>query len=95
MNEAMKTASMLEIHQYGRVLLGANRNERAVEVFRLNRQRFPEDKFTTFIGLARGYTALGNKQDAIKSWELALQNVPENQKSNTALFEAELKKLKQ
>lgn len=95
MNESMNTASIIEVHQYGRALLAAARNERALEVFKLNRQRHPDDTFTTLVGLARGYTAVGNKQDAIKNWELALKNVPENQKGNLPQLEAELKKLRQ
>jgi hypothetical protein len=95
MNDAMKSASMLEIHQYGRALLTSARNERALEVFQLNRQRHKDDTFTTFVGLARGYTAVGNKNEAIKNWEIALKNVPENQKANLPALEAELKKLKQ
>jgi tetratricopeptide (TPR) repeat protein len=95
MNEAMNTASVAEIHQYGRSLLAAGKNERALEVFKLNRQRHKEDTFTTFVGLARGYAALGNKNEAIKNWETALKNVPEEQKANIPTFEAELKKLRQ
>jgi tetratricopeptide (TPR) repeat protein len=96
MTEALAmNPSVTEIHQYGRSLLTAGKNDRALDVFKLNRKNHPDDKFTTFVGLARGYAAVGNKKEAIKSWETALKNIPEDQKSNTALFEAELKKLKE
>jgi tetratricopeptide (TPR) repeat protein len=96
MTEALAmNPSVTEIHQYGRSLLAAGKNDRALEVFKLNRKNHPDDKFTTFVGLARGYAAVGNKKEAIKSWETALKNIPEDQKANTTLFEAELKKLKE
>lgn len=95
MSEAMNIATMIDIHQYGRSLLIAGKNEKALEVFKINRQKHKDDTFTTLVGLARGYTAIGNKKEAIKNWELALKNIPANQKINAASLEAELKKLKQ
>lgn len=95
MKDAMTIATMNDIHQYGKSLLAAGKNEKALETFKLNRQKNSDDKFTTFVGLARGYTATGNKKEAIKNWETALKNIPENQKANTAAFQEELKKLKQ
>lgn len=88
------TASVQAIHQYGRTLLGEGKNDKALEVFKLNRQRNPDDKFTTFVGLARGFTAVGDKKNAIKNWEMAIKNLPEDQKQNLAFYEGELKKLK-
>lgn len=88
------TANMQAIHQYGRTLLAAGKNEKAMEVFKLNRSRNPQDKFTTYVGLARGYTAVGDKKNAIKNWETALKNLPEDQKPNQKFYEDELKKLK-
>lgn len=96
MKEAIEmNPTVTELHQYGRSLLNAGKSERALDVFKLNRQRHPEDKFTTLVGLARGYTAIGNKKEAIKNWELALQNVPEEQKANIPTFKKEVEKLKQ
>jgi tetratricopeptide (TPR) repeat protein len=94
MKEALPMGTMSDIHQYGRTLLAAGRNEKALEIFKLNRQQNSGDKFTTYVGLARGYTALGNKKEAIKNWEIALKNIPENQKANTAAYQEELKNLK-
>lgn len=42
--------------------------------------------------LARGYTALGDAPGAIKSWELALQHVPEDQNGLFPVIENALKK---
>lgn len=96
MDKAIKhpTATVQLIHQYGRTLLQAGKNQKALEVFQYNAKSHPEEKFTPNVGLARAYTALGDKKNAIKYWELALKNVPENQKQNMAFYEGELKKLK-
>ena len=91
---ALPTATVQAIHQYGRSLLAAGKVEKAMEIFRLNQKRNPAEKFTTNVGLARGYTALGDKKNAIKHWEIALKNLPANQQPNKAFYEGELKKLK-
>lgn len=88
------TASVQAVHQYGRSLLADGQNQKAFDVFKLNRERHPEDKFTTFVGMARGYAAIGDKKNAIKNWETAIKNLPENQAGNKQAYEAELKKLK-
>jgi tetratricopeptide (TPR) repeat protein len=88
------TASVQDVHQYGRFLLDAGKKEKALEVFQLNRKQHPDDKFTTYVGLARGFTAIGDKKSAIKNWETAIKNIPEDQKQNAGAYEAELKKLK-
>lgn len=88
------TATVQAIHQYGRLLLNDKKNDKALEVFKLNRKKHPEDTFTTYVGLARGYTAVGDTKNAIKNWEIAIKNLPENQKQNQAFYEGELKKLK-
>lgn len=91
---SMPSATVQAIHQYARTLLASGKVEKAMEVFKLNQKRNPGEKFTTNVGLARGYAALGDKKNAIKHWEVALKNIPENQKPNIAFYEGELKKLK-
>ena len=97
MDKAIKlpSTSVQEIHQYGRLLINTGSKEKAMEVFQYNAKAHPEEKFTPNVGLARAYTAMGDKKNAIKYWELAIMNIPENQKTNTALYEGELKKLKE
>jgi tetratricopeptide (TPR) repeat protein len=96
MGKAIKhqTATVQQIHQYGRSLLAAGKTQKALEVFQYNTKSHPNDKFTPSVGLARAYTAVGDKKNAIKYWELAIKNLPENQKQNVAFYEGELKKLK-
>jgi tetratricopeptide (TPR) repeat protein len=97
MDKAIKlpSARITDIHQYGRTLLGMGQNQKALEVFQFNAKTHPEEKFTTFVGLARGYQAVGNKKEAIKNWEIALKNVPQGQEANKPVWENELKKLKE
>ncbi|MBX7127137.1 MAG: hypothetical protein K1X47_15685, partial [Cyclobacteriaceae bacterium] len=95
LKEALTIGSMNELHQYGKALLAQGKNDKALEVFKLNRERNKSDKFTTLVGLARGYAATGNKKMAISQWELALKNLPTDQQANKAVYEEELRKLKQ
>jgi len=90
----LPSASVMDIHQYGRSLQAVGKKEKAFEVFKLNRQMHPDDKFTTYVGLARGYTSMDDKKNAIKNWEIAIKNIPEDQKRNLTFYEGELKKLK-
>ena len=91
----MPDAGLLLVHSYGMRLLRASRNDRALKVLTLNQQRHPDEKFWTFLGLARAYTALNDKPNAIKNWEIAIANVPDNRKFQLPQFQAALKKLKE
>jgi hypothetical protein len=97
MDKAIKqsTASVGAIHQYAKTLLNAGKKEKAMEIFKYNAKTHPEDKFTPNVGLARGYTALGDKKNAIKYWEIAIKNLPESRKQELSFYEGELKKLKE
>src|SRR3954468_5669848 len=78
----MPDATAARVHQYGASLIAAGRKERALAIFQANRQAHPDDTFVTYVGLARGYTAVGDTAKAIANWELAIRNIPENQKVN-------------
>jgi tetratricopeptide (TPR) repeat protein len=97
MDKAIKlpSARMTDVHQYGRSLIGLGQHQKALEVFQYNAKTHPEEKFTTSVGLARGYAAVGNKKEAIKNWEVALKNIPAGQEANKPVWENELKKLKE
>ena len=90
----LPSADVVMVHQSGMRLLRAGRKEKAMEVFKFNAAQHPDEKFYTFVGLARGYTALGDKANAIKNWETALRNVPESQKPNLPVYEKALADLK-
>jgi len=97
MDEAlgMPDATVFGIHQYGQSLIAAGKKEKAMAVFRMNRERHPDETFVTYVGLARGYTALGDVKSAIANWEIALANIPESQKQNLPVYMQALKALKE
>ena len=92
---AMSDAPVMGIHQYGTSLIAAGNKEKAMAIFRMNRERHPDEMFVTYVGLARGYTALGDTSNAIANWEIALKNIPESQKPNLPAYEQALKALKE
>jgi len=96
MDRAMRLpdADVRTMHRYGMRMLAAHRNERAMEVFRVNRQLHPTEQFWTYVGLARGYAALGDNKAAIANWETALRNVPPDQKGNEPSLARELEALR-
>jgi tetratricopeptide (TPR) repeat protein len=96
MDRAMREegASPLGLYQYGATLLAGGRKERALEIFKTSRTKYPEEKFWTYFGLARGYTATGDKQNAIANWEVVMRNLPPSFSTNRAQFERTLQALK-
>lgn len=95
MDRAMRLSDLplQPTHQYAVRLLRDGRKDRAMTVFRLNRQRHPQDLFLTYVGLARGSTALGDTTAAIANWRRALKNVPPAQEANRRLIEQALSAL--
>jgi len=87
-------AGAQQIHQYGMSVLQAEKKEKAMEIFKFNRQRHPDDKFFPYLGLARGYTALGDKKNAIANWEVVLKNIPPGLEGNRPAYERALQTLK-
>lgn len=68
-------ASILELHQYGRQLIGFKKLDKALEIFKLNAKKNP-NKWPVHYGLARGYSAKGNYKTALKHLKKALANAP-------------------
>jgi tetratricopeptide (TPR) repeat protein len=87
--------SVVQIYFFGSGRLAAGKKAEALEVFKFNARKHPEEKFWTTVGLAKGYTATGDKKNAIRNWEIAIQNVPPSQKRNLPRFESTLKALKE
>ena len=88
-------ANLINFHFYGINLLRASRNQRALKIFQIMQQRNPTEKYFTFLDLARAYTALDDKPNAIKNWEIAIANIPDNRKFMLPQFQSTLKKLKE
>jgi hypothetical protein len=91
----LPTADAYSIYAYGMGLLGRKQNLKAMEVFTFNQKHNPDDKFWTSLGMARGYTAMDDKKNAIANWNIVLQNIPQNLSNRKVAYEAALKKLQQ
>ncbi|MEP6615840.1 MAG: DUF2911 domain-containing protein [Ginsengibacter sp.] len=78
MKQALPMGAMLDLHQYGRMLLAEKKPKEALEVFKLNAQKNPNN-FTTYMGLVRGYSANGDYKNALKTAKLALPLAPNAQ----------------
>jgi DUF2911 family protein len=85
---------VIQLYIYGSGLLGKGKNDKALEIFRLNAKYHPDEKFWTHRGLAEGYAAAGDKPQAIQNWEVVLQNVPLSEQSDAPSFQESLNKLK-
>jgi tetratricopeptide (TPR) repeat protein len=72
MKAALPFGSMNEVHNYGRRLLAGKRTAEALEVFKMNATKYP-NTFTTNMGLARGYSAMGDFKKALKYAQMAQQ----------------------
>lgn len=92
MKEAIKdpSAGMQDIHMFARSLQASKKTQEALEVFKLNNQRFP-DAFMTLFGLARGYSGIGDYKNALKYANLALPKASDAQQKSQ--IEAAVKKL--
>ena len=93
--EAMKTglpyAGEFEIHQYARQLLKEKKSKEAFDAFKMNYDKHP-NSFTSTLGLARGYSALGNYKKAL---ELAQKAQPLADAANKANVEKIIATLKE
>ena len=92
MKKALPLGNMLQVHQYGRNLLAQKKSQEALEVFKLNNQKNP-NQFTTLMGLTRGYSASGDYKNALKYANLALPLAP-GQQAKTQV-ETMIQKLKE
>ena len=76
------TATVLDLHQYGRQLMQQGKKAEALAVFEMNAKRHP-NQWPVNVGLARGYSAVGRYQEALKYAKLAVAQAPdENNKRN-------------
>lgn len=88
MEQAVKhpTASSLQIHAYGRQLLTQGKKDKALEIFKYNYEKF-DGAWPTEVGMARGLSAVGEYNKALKHAENALAQAPDELNKN-ALTEA-------
>ena len=84
-----RSATPLDLHQYGRRLLAEKKNKEAMDVFRLNNDR-NGDQWPIHVGLARGYAAIGDNAQALDHARKALTQAPDpvNRQSLEAMVSA-------
>ena len=68
-------ATILEVHQVGRQYIQFGLKDKALEVFKINAEKYPET-WPVDYGLARGYSAVGNYKTALKHLNIALTRAP-------------------
>jgi len=91
MKEALPMGKADEVHAYARQLLQQKRSKEAFDIFKMNYDKNP-NTFTTNMGMARGYSAIGNYKEALKYAQAAL---PQAQDAGNKLsVEEAIQKLK-
>ncbi len=75
MKRYLPLANMNEVHGYARQLLASGKKKEALEVFKSNHEKYP-NQFTTVFGLVRGYSGNADYANALKYAKLALPLVP-------------------
>ncbi|MDB5232480.1 MAG: hypothetical protein JWN76_3285 [Chitinophagaceae bacterium] len=90
MKKALPLADMIQLHQYGRQLLNQKKNREALEIFKLNYDKNP-NQFTTLMGLTRAYSANADYTNALKYAKMALPLAPNAQ--NKTFVEGAITKL--
>jgi tetratricopeptide (TPR) repeat protein len=75
MKAALDKATVMELHNYGRRLLGENKVKEAVEIFELNAKKF-NGAWPTSAGLMRGYSAQGDLKKALEYANKAVTDAP-------------------
>ncbi len=79
MAKAMAMGNAGQIHNYARQLLGQDRKQEALAIFQKNVEKHPETWFVE-LGLARGYSAVGEFAKAVESMKISLTKAPDAQK---------------
>jgi hypothetical protein len=89
---AVELGSMTDLHFFGRQLISQKKAKDALEIFKLNAKKNPKE-FTTYAGLARGYSATGDYKKALHNAKLALELAPNE--ANKKAVEGMIKKLEE
>lgn len=76
------TASPTQIHSMGRQLIAQGMKEKAMEVFKYNYEKF-DGAWPTEVGMARGYSAIGQYDQALKHAQKAVDQAPDQLNKNS------------
>ena len=90
MDEAIPFGAILDLHFYGRNLLSQNQPREAFKVFKMNYDKHPDD-FTTNVGMARAYSAVGEYKKGLPHLKTALPKAPDD--ANKSRVEGMIKQL--
>lgn len=71
MEEALPLGTVTDIHQYGRLLMSMKQTQEAYNVFKMNYDKNP-NSYTTNVGMARAWSALGDYKKALGFMKAAL-----------------------
>ena len=84
-----RSATPLDLHQYGRRLLAEKNDQEALAIFRLNFE-INGEQWPVHVGLARGYAATGDPKQALEHARKALAQAPDalNRQSLEAMVAA-------
>ena len=80
MAKAMPIGNAGQLHNYARGLIGRERKEEALEIFKRNVEQ-NSDAWFVELGLARGHSALGQFEQAVDAMKIAVEKAPEAQKA--------------
>jgi tetratricopeptide (TPR) repeat protein len=75
MKAALDKATVMELHNYGRQLLGEKKVTEALEIFEMNYKKF-NGAWPTSAGLMRGYSAQGDLKKALEYANKAVADAP-------------------
>lgn len=83
-----------DLYLLGRNVLKKGYVKEASAIFAYNKDKFPQEKYWTNIGLALTLTAQGKNTEAIACWEQVIKNTPPDRIASIPEYEAQIKKIK-
>jgi tetratricopeptide (TPR) repeat protein len=84
--ETMKTATEVNINNYGYQMIGLGLNDKAIAALKINTERFPLSA-NAWDSLGEGYAIKGDKENAVKCFKKSLSlNPPANVEDNSEKY---------
>ncbi|MBC2840466.1 DUF2911 domain-containing protein [Robiginitalea sp. SC105] len=80
-DEALPLGTVFEVHTYGRQLIAAGAPQEALKVFQKN-AKLHKNTWPVDLGLARGYSAIGDYEKALKHLKIAQERAPDELNQN-------------
>jgi len=80
------------LNLFGYSLLGKNKFDEAIKIFRLNTRNFPESA-NVYDSLGEAYERLGDKDNAVANYKNAVKNAEKTDDANLNIFRQNLERL--